>query len=270
MMKSPFSRSVIWLLLVSSLSVTGSLLRAAEEGFVPLLNGKDSAGWYFKLRKDDAELAKRVFAIEDRVIHVFKDLPDDYQLNQGLNDTHGMAYTEKKYSKFIFKFEYKWGKKKLNNFDQYQYDGGFYYHVANDKIWPVGIEYQVRFDHLKNKNHSGDFWANGLEWYCTPENTFLLPQEGGKLKLDHKGEHLALLTENFHGLDDQWNECEIIVMEDQYAIHKLNGQIVNYATKLPFREGVIGLQSETAEVFYRNPRIKEFAEVVPAEEFLKK
>jgi len=30
------------------------------------------------------------------------------------------------------------------------------------------------------------------------------------------------------------------------------------------------LQSETAEIFYRNIRIKEFAEVIPAEQFLRK
>lgn len=138
------------------------------------------------------------------------------------------------------------------------------------KIWPKGIEYQVRYNHLTRKNHTGDFWASGLEWYCGPADTFILPQDGGKLKLGHAGEHLALGTENHHGLDDQWNECEVIAMADEYVIHKLNGQIVNYATKLPYREGVIGLQSETAEVFYRNIRIKEFAESVQADQFLKK
>jgi hypothetical protein len=34
--------------------------------------------------------------------------------------------------------------------------------------------------------------------------------------------------------------------------------------------GVIGLQSETAEIYYRNIEIKEFDEVVPMEKFLKK
>jgi Domain of Unknown Function (DUF1080) len=109
-----------------------------------------------------------------------------------------------------------------------------------------------------------------LEWCCGPNNTFILPQEGGKSKLGHGGEHLALITDNYHGLDDQWNECEVIVMADEYVIHKLNGQIVNYATKLLYREGVIGLRSETAEIFYRNIRIKEFVETVPPEQFLKK
>jgi Domain of Unknown Function (DUF1080) len=243
---------------------------AKEDGFTPLFNGTNWDGWYLKIKSGDTEMAKRVFGIENGIIHVFKDLPDGYQLNLGSNDTHGMVYTEKKYSKFIFKFDYKWGKKIVNNFDQFQYDAGCYYHVVDDKIWPKGIEYQVRFNHLENKNHTGDFWADGLEWYSDESNTFVSPQEGGVLKLGQRGEHRALANSRVHALDDQWNQCEVIVMGDQYVIHKLNGQVVNYATKLPYHEGKIGLQAETAEIFYRNIRIKELAEVIPAETFFKK
>jgi hypothetical protein len=239
------------------------------KGFVPLFNGANWDGWHLKIKSGDAELAKRVYAIEDGLVHVFKDFPDGYELNTGSNTTHGLFYTNKKFSRFIFKFEYKWGKKRFNNFDQFQYDAGCYYHVVNDKIWPTGIEYQVRYNHLKNKNHTGDFWANKLTWYCDTNGAFLLPSEGGVEKLGQKGEHAASPTAKFHALDDQWNECVVIVMADQYAIHKLNGQIVNLATKLPFAEGLIGLQSETGEIYYRNIQIKEFAEVVPMETFLK-
>lgn len=87
-----------------------------EEGFTPLFNGTNWDGWYLKIKKGDAEMANRVFGIENGIVHVFKDLPDGYQLNLGNNDTHGMVYTHKKYSKFSFKFDYKWGKKTLNNF----------------------------------------------------------------------------------------------------------------------------------------------------------
>ncbi len=276
-MKIPIHLSALSILLTLGAFLICPLAQAAKsggapakDGFVPLFNGTNWDGWYLKIRNGDAELAKRVFAIEDGMVHVFKDLPDGYQLNLGTNDTHGMFYTQKKFSKYILKFDYKWGKKKLSNFDQFQYDAGCYYHVVNDKIWPKGIEYQVRFNHLKDKNHTGDFWADGLEWYCDQNKTFRLPQDGGTAKLGHSGEHLGLVTDNFHGLDDRWNECEVIVMADQYAIHKLNGQVVNYATKLPYSEGIIGFQSETAEIFYRNIRIKELAEVVPAEKFLTK
>jgi hypothetical protein len=58
-------------------------------------------------------------------------------------------------------------------------------------------------------------------------------------------------------------------MGNKYAIHKLNRQIVNYATELSVGEGIIGFQSETAEVFYRNIFIKELQEDIPAEKFMR-
>lgn len=129
----------------------------SKSGFVKLFNGKDFTGWYLKNRSGDE--AKKVYAIDKGMVHVYKNHPDSLDLNTGNNLTHGLFYTNKKYSMFIFKFEYKWGTKIANNFAQFQYDAGMYYHAYNDAIWPKGIECQVRYNHLTNKNHTGDFWA---------------------------------------------------------------------------------------------------------------
>jgi Domain of Unknown Function (DUF1080) len=241
----------------------------SKDGFTTLFNGKNWDGWYLKIKKGDSLLAQKVFAIENGIVHVFKDFKDSTGLNTGINDTWGLFYTNKKYSKYIFKFEYKWGKKKFNNFDMFQYDAGMYYHVYNDRIWPQGLEYQVRYDHLKNKNHTGDYWATHVQvqWYAK-DNMFLMPQDGGAKVPIKKSEHLASPDAKFNALNDKWNECEVIVMGNEYSIHKLNGQIVNVATNLSHSEGIIGLQAETAEVFYRNIKIKEFAESVPIQTFI--
>jgi len=58
-------------------------------------------------------------------------------------------------------------------------------------------------------------------------------------------------------------------MGGEYAIHKLNGDIINVLFQPTPSEGIIGFQSETAEIFYRNIEIKEFQETIPAETFLK-
>lgn len=266
-------------LLVLSVSIPsllggGSLAGTADslqDGFTPLFNGKNWDGWDLKIRDDDAQLANKVFTIDDGMVHVFKDFPDEYELNTGQNRTHGMIYTKKKYSCFIFRFEYKWGKKIANNFDKYQYDAGCYYHVYDDRIWPKGIEYQVRFDHTKDKNHTGDFWAAGtqFQWFSGDGKSFLAPADGGEPQPKKGGEHLALASAKANGLNDEWNQCEVIVMGKDYAIHKLNGIVVNLATDLSIGEGLIGLQSETAEIFYRNIEIKELPQGVAMEEFLK-
>ena len=246
----------------------------SDEGFKKIFNGENWNGWYHKLRDGDDEVAKKVFAIEDGMVHVFKHMPDSLNLNTGENATHGLFYTKKKYSKYILRFQYKWGKKITNNFKRWQYDAGVYYHVTDDKIWPVGIEYQVRYNHETDKNHTGDFITGGtsLKWYATKDSTtFLMPQHGG-IDLGQQRDKMLKAKEKVthNALNEEWNTCEIIVMGDSYTIHKLNGEVVNVGTDLSVGEGVIGFQSETVELFYQNIEIKEFDEIIPMETFIKK
>lgn len=243
----------------------------SDSGFTPLFNGKDLEGWNVKIRNVDEEMARSIFTVKDGVIHVFARLPDRYELDTGKNSTHGMIYTKKAYRNYIFRFEYKWGSKIANNFADFQYDAGCYYHVVNDKIWPIGFEYQIRYNHLTNQNHTGDFWSpptTRLQWYSADGITSALPKAGGQPQPYKRGEHRASTDAPYHALDGQWNRCEVIVMGDRFALHKLNGVIVNYATDLNLAEGIIGLQSETAEIFYRNIEIKEFDKPQPLSAFL--
>jgi len=246
---------------------------APNDGFVKIFNGTNWDGWYFKLKSNDAELAKKLYAIEDSVVHIFNSaFPDSFKLGTGENDTHGMFYTRKKYSKYILRFEYKWGTKIANNFNDWQYDAGCYYHVINDKIWPTGIEYQIRYDHTKLRNHTGDLiQGNGTKykWFPSADTTvFVSPKDGGKAQDVEGWMHYASTPKLFNGNNGEWNKCEIIVMGNQYAIHKLNGEIINIATDLAVGEGIIGLQAETAEIFYRNIELKEFAKAIPMDKFL--
>lgn len=247
--------------------------KAPNDGFVKIFNGTNWDGWYLKIKSGDSLMAQKLFAIEDSVVHIFNSaFPDSFKLGTGENDTHGMFYTNKKYSKFILRFEYKWGTKIANNFNDWQYDAGCYYHVVDDKIWPTGIEYQVRYDHTKLRNHTGDIiQGNGTKykWFPSADTTvFVSPKDGGKAQDVEGWMHYASTPKHFNGNNGEWNKCEIIVMGNQYAIHKLNGEIINMATDLAVGEGIIGLQAETAEIFYKNIEIKEFTEAIPMEKFL--
>lgn len=265
---SKISMLLVFLLLLSSCKST--IKSIDSDGFTMLFNGKNWDGWYKKIRSGDSLTANKVYQIEADMIHVFNEVPAGSEEGNGKNPTHGLFYTNKSYSKYIIQFEYKWGKNKANNFAAFQYDAGLYYHVIDDAIWPKGMEYQVRYNHLKDKNHTGDIWGlPGYNWTADENNQFALEKDGGKLQAPRGLEHLAKPTRNFNALNDKWNQCEVIVMGNQYAIHKLNGEIVNVLTNLPVSEGKIGLQSETAEIYYRNIKIKEFKEIVPMENFLK-
>ena len=90
---------------------------------------------------------------------------------------------------------------------------------------------------------------------------------GGKEVSHGKGEHRALQGAEVYALDGKWNRCEVIVMGRDFAVQKLNGKVVNVITNLVHAEGPIALQAETAEIFYRNIRIEEFAEAKPLSDF---
>jgi hypothetical protein len=110
-------KNLLPILFALILVISGSIYCEAQsakskDGFVSLFNGKNLDGWYLKIKSNDAELAKKVYAIEDGMVHVFNDdFPDTITLKTGENATHGLFYTNKKYSKFILRFEYKWGSK---------------------------------------------------------------------------------------------------------------------------------------------------------------
>ena len=250
-----------------------------ESGFTPMFNGRNYEGWYIKLKEGDEALGRKVFAIHDGMIHVFDDSwPDEIDLNKGTDGTIGMLYTKKSYSRYHLKFEYKWGRKKANYFNKWQYDAGVYYHISDDKVFPTGVEFQIHYIPKDDRNRTGDLVRPGgqdYDWYYNPENNqYLHPDDGGILFTKQKSypkpqwRHNAKITRNFNGLNDQWNTCEIIVMGGEYAIHKLNGEVVNMAFNLKPDSGIIGFQSETAEIFYRNIRIREFDQSVPAKRFL--
>jgi len=63
---------------------------------------------------------------------------------------------------------------------------------------------------------------------------------------------------------DQWNDLELICFEDK-SLHIVNGQVVMALSKSSYRDGdlskplvsgKIQLQSEAAEVFYKDIQIK--------------
>ncbi|MGM8361877.1 3-keto-disaccharide hydrolase [Flavobacterium sp. ARAG 55.4] len=248
-----------------------------KQGYTNLYNGHDMDNWNIMCRDKQEGLAARVFtAGENGEMHVFKNFPDEYGFIENKSGTHCMFFTNESYSRYSFKFEYKWGTKRYNNFSQFQYDAGLYFHVFDVAIWPKGIEYQVRYDHTKNENHTGDIWNSGADFDWTSaanedskSRTYLSPKEGGIPQEHKQGEHKAYKNAPFHALDGQWNQCEVIVMGNKYAIYKLNGKVVNVITNLSHSEGSIGLQAETAEVFYRNIKIKEFKNDIPMDVFLK-
>lgn len=185
--------------------------------------------WRIFLSKTGKEDPKGVFTFENGMVHAS-------------GEDFGYVITEKKYRNFHLSIEFKWGEKKFPPRENEKRDGGILYHVNiynGDKIWPRSLEYQVQ------EGDCGDFWMTDSttivyrDTLTTPKNWIRAP----KLK-------------NAEKPNGEWNKAEIIVKEGM-IIHLLNGEIVNKAGLGNTREGNIVIQSEGAELFYRNAEIEE-------------
>ena len=227
------------------------------------------------LRKDDdPELKKKVFAIENGAVHVFKGVPAGFDADAEPMDrrTFGAMFTDKTYTNYIFRFEYKWGSKSVNCPQELNLNSGCFYHVTQAKIWPTGIEFQIQYNHTGNRSNVGAVLRGGNTYTVygadSDSSNFLPPAEGGKAITGRLKGFSARPVETVPERALDWNQCEIIVMGGQYAIHKLNDEVVNMITDISVGEGQIGLQAEYAEIFFRNMEIKEFDEPLPLATFI--
>ncbi|CAA6680221.1 MULTISPECIES: DUF1080 domain-containing protein, partial [unclassified Lentimonas] len=243
---------------------------ASNDGYSAPVSGDNLQGWTKMYRDALDPLADDVFQLNEAgVLHIYKDFPLGYCSDEPGNPTHAMLFTEKRYSRYILRFEYKWGNNLLNNYRQFQYDSGVFYHVTKENVWPRALEFQVRYDHVNDVNYTGDIWGNGMKFkWSHIAKRYALQSEGGKVISGQGGQYRAAEVSEVHSLDGQWNFCEIVVMGDEYAIHAVNGEVVNVITDLETKEGKIGIQAMSAEIMYRNIEVIEFEESLPIERFV--
>jgi hypothetical protein len=198
--------------------------------FVSLFNGKNLQGWHTFLR--DIGTSKdpdNNFMIEDESLHVLgKDL--------------GYAITEKGYANFHFKVDFKWGERRWDSRKNEKRDAGICYNISMnepDSIWPQSIECQIQ------EGDVGDFWLLG----------FSTIKVGGQQNVpaNHTRMTKQKDAEKPYG---EWNTVEIISYNGR-CVHIVNGVVVNVGEKASIKNGRILLQSEYAEIYYRNVKIRQ-------------
>ncbi len=205
-------------LLTALLVVTGARLASSQE--VQLFNGKDFTGWTYYLSDEKSKL-EDVWSVKEGMI-VCKGRPSGY------------LRTEKDYSNYVLTLEWRWpeGTERGNS--------GVLVHSSTPKaigVWPKSIEAQLA------KDNAGDIWVIGT--------TIQIPDAETRVK-DRR--HLNL-TDNSEKPVGQWNTYEITAKGDELIL-KVNGDVVNHATRCSETKGAICLQSEGAEVHFRNVKLR--------------
>jgi hypothetical protein len=215
---------IAWLLL---LIVSGSFITQKKKTKLFLPGNKSE--WYTWLEKSGKNNdPKKVFRFEGNILHVS-------------GEEFGYICTEKKYSNFKLTFQFKWGEKKFSPRENEKRDAGVLYlanHYKGDKIWPRSFEFQIQ------EGDCGDFWM-------TDSTTIMYK---GQITPSERW-HREIKYSDTEKPNGQWNKVEIIISNGKIT-HLLNGVIVNEGTDPSIKEGYIILQSEGAEIYYRNTELE--------------
>ena len=213
-------------LLLVLLVCFGTDIRA--QNFTPLFNGKNLDGWYVYIRNTPIDLdSAGVFTVGGKMLHVS-------------GKYFGYIATKQEYKNFHLSLEFKWGAAKHSPRENRKRDSGILYYFSSstpDKIWPRSIECQIQ------EGDCGDFWL--------VDSTSLTVNE--KLYPPTKNQQVVKTSDQERPYGE-WNKIEVIC-KDGKCTHIVNGVVVNEGTDANVREGKIALQSEGAEIFYRNIKI---------------
>jgi hypothetical protein len=189
-----------------------------------LFNHTDTKGWYTyldSLGKDNDQ--GKNFMVENGLLHV-------------KGKYFGYLSTEKSFSNYYLKVVFKWGTKQYPPREQGKRDSGILYHFGNnvdDIVWPKSIECQVQ------EGDCGDYWCVGT-----------MVDSPNKNETAWGMKHI-FRSEDFENPTGEWNTIEIICNGNQ-SEHYVNGHLVNYGSNASVEEGKILIQSEGAEVFYKD------------------
>lgn len=191
---------------------------------IQLFNGKDLSGWTIHIRHHDKDVDPRedpkgIFQVKDGLLHIS-------------GEEFGCLTTEKEYENYKLSLEFKWGEKRYPPRENAKRDSGILVHVVGpEKVWPRSLEYQIQ------EGDCGDFWM----------------VDGGELTVrgERKTSGRAPKTRDAEKPHGEWNTAEMIC-DGGKITNILNGVVVNEGTDANPRRGRILLQSEGAEIFFRN------------------
>ena len=283
------------LLFTVVLLVSGAAMHAQSD-WTSLWNGKDLDGWTTWMRQPDrssnvaglkrdadGRYTEPIGAGRDplRVFTVMRDV-DGRPAIRISGEVFGELRTTRAFKDYHLKLQFKWGEKKWPPRDGVatQRDSGLLYHVhaapgAEGRTWARSIELQIQ------ERDVGDLYAVGsaiavrakarpeakpalYDYDPAGEWTFFSQSQGASGRCIKQPDNEKPTGE--------WNTVELIALGED-AIHIVNGKVVmrlhgptRIDRELPasVTSGPLILQSEGAEVFYRDIQIRTIV-AIPAE-----
>jgi len=197
----------------------------SKEEWTSLFNGKDLTGWDIKIKDHTlGENYKNTFRVEDSMIRV---VYSDYEK---FNDQFGHLYTQRTYSYYKLKLQYRFVGDHLPDAPEWaDRNSGVMLHsqsgpsVNLNQNFPVSLEFQFLCGNGKDTVPTGNV--------CTP-GTFLTYD--GKPFLGH-----IMNSNSKTYLKNEWISAEAEVYGDSLVRHIINGDTVLTYTKPMIGEGFV-------------------------------
>ncbi|MEP3210610.1 MAG: DUF1080 domain-containing protein [Maribacter sp.] len=193
---------------------------------------------------------------------------------------YGCLISKKEYENYHLQLKFKWGDKKwIPRLDRLK-DSGILYHSIGPfgaehwRSWMMSQEFQIM------EAHTGDFWSqatsaidirayaseSGLNPMAHESQDFLSFGEGGEAG------NYCLRSNNYEKKPHEWNTLDLICFNGK-SLHIVNGEVVmvlknsryinEIGEEIPMTKGKIQLQSEAAELFFKDIKIKSIEKFSP-------
>ena len=258
------------LIILLLLTVTAQAQPLKKGEWKQLFNGRDLAGWdTYVGRVYDTLIGKRTgepMGLNRDPDGVFSVVREDGAPAIRISGQHfGGISTVHEFENYRLKLEFKWGKQKWPPRRNQKRDSGVLYHAVGPHgkdggSWMRSQEFQVQ------EGDCGDYWGVAGAVFDIParrtSGDAVYDASAPLLTFRDKGEqgrHCVKDPDNERP-SGEWNTLEIYCYADT-AIHVMNGKVVmvlyrsrqtDDGKEMPLIKGKIQIQSEGAEVYYRN------------------
>ncbi len=247
-----------------------------NDGWEILFNGKNLKGWDTYLGPDFDSLGNKTnmppVGLNKDPKHVFTVVKD----NDGTNvirisgEEFGAITSRKEYENYHVQLQFKWGNINWPAKKGKKKDSGLLYHCVGDDgadygFWKRSQEFQIE------ETNCGDYWgvAGGIEDIPADkisDSQYVYNPMGNVYSFGAQtktGRH-CIKKGDAENATGEWNTLDLYCYGDT-SVHVVNGKIMmvlyhsqqwDNGKASPLAKGKLQIQSEGAEVFYKNIRIK--------------
>jgi hypothetical protein len=262
--------------LVLFIFLTGSCIHHTPEvKWESLLNGTDLNGWetYLGPRWDtlrnDWDSVPVGYNVDPAQVFDMADLAGEKVLRIS-GEYFGGINTIREFENYHLQLQFKWGKEKWPPRKTGKRDSGLMYHAvgpqgADGGFWMRSQELQIE------EGDCGDYWACAgaifdIRARMQPDSTFIYDKEGELVTFSNNsaaGRH-CIKYPDAEKPTGEWNTIDLYCLGNT-SIHVVNGVVtmvlqnsrqLEGETEIPLTKGKIQIESEGAEVYFRNIKIR--------------